>query len=569
MEEVEREIERRFLVKKLPDGFESAEFVEIKQGYLAITSDREVRLRKVCSNDSPTKYFMTVKVGVGEERLAPEEEITKDFFEKFWPCSDGFRISKTRYFVHVEYYSTEVDFFHGKDEDHRHVEVEFLTDAECKAFVPPDWFGKEVTDDPRYNSRSIALYGVPKEEVQPVEAIIDNAPGVPRYDLDEGIKKAVDLICEKMSAKGDNILVNVAGGSASGKTSKVAVKIEEEIGPAYAEVRSLDNYYRGIDFMEEMKKKGTPITWDDPLAVELSLAREHLIQAKNGKAVNEPFYDFKMGLRAGIARRMPKKVMIIEGLFALHEELVDIADIKIFVDIGLHGRMMRRLLRDVVRTNWKPGDILKYFADVVEPIHEKEIEVTKKNADLIIVNEYNPNVEAGKSGLHEIQVKFKAILDEEFLRKKGAERLGSVHQLDTYYNPAGLDLVKRGEMIRIREENNYHILTYKGPKCDVELCKRPKFEFPIDADTAKIFVSMYGDEVTKIEKTRVLYQMEGIIIAADDVQKIIHGVETKLGNFIEIRSTDHEEKSEEKIISAVETLGLDMASAITESYVEF
>ena len=78
---------------------------------------------------------------------------------------------------------------------------------------------------------------------------------------------------------------------------------------------------------------------------------------------------------------------------------------------------------------------MDYFAKIVEPMHDKYIQNTKANADLVINNEYSPKVEAQKSGLHEVQLKFKAThLTEEKLRKLGAERLAVVVQNNHYYN---------------------------------------------------------------------------------------------------------------------------------------
>jgi predicted adenylyl cyclase CyaB len=564
MTEEKEEIERRFLIKRLPDISDKYARTEILQGYLAVCSDREVRIRR-----KNGEYFETLKIGSGRKRKEREPGITQGVFDELWPDILGHPI---RYFVYdIPYNDVIINFevFLDDFSGFYRAEVEFPNDEAAEKFVPPDWFGKEVTDDPRYNCRSIALNGLPEPEPSTPEKNVDDLPGIPRYALDAGIDAAVELINDKMLSEDTNIVVDVAGGSSSGKTSRVAAKLVEDFSPDFAEIRSLDNYYYGVPFMDEMARKGTPITWDDPRAVELSLARLHLLMAKKAQAVDEPVYDFKTGLRTGTVRKDPKRVIILEGLYTLYENLADIADVKIFVDIGLHGRMMRRLLRDVERVGKSPGEILKYFADVVEPSHEKFIEVTKKNADLIIMNEYNPYVEASRSGLHEIQVKFETKLDDEFLRKKGADRIGSIHQVDTYYNPLGLNLLERGEMIRIREENGYHILTYKGPKCDIEMCKRPKFEFPIDEETAKLFISMYGSEFLKIEKDRVLYQMGGVIIAQDYVKKISRGAETLLGNFVEIRSTDREEQSEEKVVSVAEALGLEMSNSTKKSYVEF
>jgi uridine kinase len=72
----------------------------------------------------------------------------------------------------------------------------------------------------------------------------------------------------------------------------------------------------------------------------------------------------------------------------------------------MHGRILRRIFRDVTRTGDKPKEILKYFLETVEPMHEKFIEPTKKNAQLIISNEYNETTESKRAKNKEMRIKF-------------------------------------------------------------------------------------------------------------------------------------------------------------------
>jgi len=223
----------------------------------------------------------------------------------------------------------------------------------------------------------------------------------------------------------------------------------------------------------------------------------------------------------------------------------------------------------VERTDWLPADILKYFADVVQPMHEQYIETTKANADLIIHNEYDPALEAQRSGLHEIQEKFRGTLDGEFLRKAGAERLGSVIQSDTYYNPPGRDLLASGEMLRIRRESDHLFLTYKGPKCVSQFCKRPKFEFEINEDVAQRSMTLYGAAFKRIEKNpRTLYYLDGIIIALDNDVELSNGDTKSLGQFIEFRCIDNGHADCSRMSEAIVKLGLKIEDGITSSYLE-
>ena len=556
-----QEIEKKFLVKSLPENLEQYPHKDIVQGYLAITEDgTEVRLRK-----KGKKYFQTVKSGAGKTRFESEVEITEDQFNTLWEATKGKRVEKTRYEIPHESGTIELDIYHGDLDGLLSAEMEFSSEKDSNEFVTPIWLSEEVTDDKKYKNQNLALHGVPKRKQSHVEKPKEKLD-IPEFKLEEGIGKLVDSIREKMTQGKDNVVVEIAGGSASGKTSTVADMVKKVFGNE-ALILSADDYYRGKTFMDAEAKKGNVLNWDQPEALNLDLFRQHLAQLKSGEPIEKPIYDMKVGEPTSTVEVAPKKIIIVEGLFVLDEKLKDEGDIKVFVDIGIHGRIIRRLLRDIQRTGQKPADILKYFAQVVEPMHEKYIESTKKNADLIINNEYSPQIEAERSGLHEVQLKFRGILDLDMLRKLGAEKLSSTMQIDKYYDPKDRNLVQTGEILRIREEGKKKTLTYKGPKIESQFREKPKFEFDIDADIEESFLDIYGDMQKTITKERTLYQFGGIVFSIDKVSKNEDGKDVDLGDFIEIRSTD-KELDQEKIKSVITQLGLNIKEGIKESYFE-
>jgi predicted adenylyl cyclase CyaB len=186
---------------------------------------------------------------------------------------------------------------------------------------------------------------------------------------------------------------------------------------------------------------------------------------------------------------------------------------------------------------------------------------------MIVKNEYKPNIEAQRSGMSEVQIKFKSDISPEILRKAGAERLISVKQTDNYYNPKDRNLSETGEILRIRDEGSTKILTYKGPKAESSYRQRPKFEFEINEDIEKRFLAIYGDRIKIIKKERTLYQLDGIIFSVDMVKKLEEKNETDLGTFLEIRSTDTS-MDDKKIRGLIQKLGLKFEDGIKESYAE-
>ena len=247
---------------------------------------------------------------------------------------------------------------------------------------------------------------------------------------------------------------------------------------------------------------------------------------------------------------------------------MDMGDVRVFVQIGTHGRVIRRVMRDFDRTDMLPGRILEYFSEVVQPMHERWVEAQIKNAHLIINNEYQPDIEAKRAGLFEVQLKFRTTIAPEVLRRLGAERLAGFWQQDTYYNPFDRDLSFTGESVRIREEGSgYRSFTYKGPKEKSKYRQRAKIEFEIDDETKRKFLAIYGQEVKIVEKYRELYHMAGIVFSADKVWKVEDGARTYLGDFIEIRAIK-KGATEPLIGEILSELGLDPADGITTAYVE-
>ena len=147
-----REIERKFLVRKLPDDLTAFPCSDISQGYLVSQDDGlQVRLR---SKDE--KYTLTYKRGLGNVREEREVTLTLEQFATLWPATEGKRLSKTRYEIPFGERVVEVDIYGGKHEGLVVAEVEFDDEESALNFQPPDWLGDDVTGDPRYSNQLLA-----------------------------------------------------------------------------------------------------------------------------------------------------------------------------------------------------------------------------------------------------------------------------------------------------------------------------------------------------------------------------------------------------------------------------
>jgi CYTH domain-containing protein len=152
-----KEIERKFLVKDMPSITKDNESYLVEQYY--ISTNPEIRLRKTQNlNSNQVNYYMTQKSDGTKVRDEIETEVDESFYISNQEKMIGHMIRKTRTRIPLENKLTaELDVYHGIDL--RVVEVEFKDESEANAFILPQWFGKEVTNDKRYKNKNLAIKG--------------------------------------------------------------------------------------------------------------------------------------------------------------------------------------------------------------------------------------------------------------------------------------------------------------------------------------------------------------------------------------------------------------------------
>ncbi len=154
------EIEKKFLVSKLPENLDQWKASAIEQGYLC--TDPVVRIRKM-----DDQYILTYKSKQGIQKAAGvcinqevELALTRESYHHLLGKIDGVLIEKTRYAMRYpsgnQIYKIELDVFHGHYEGMVLAEVEFPSKEEADQFVPPDWFSENVSDDCHYSNAFLA-----------------------------------------------------------------------------------------------------------------------------------------------------------------------------------------------------------------------------------------------------------------------------------------------------------------------------------------------------------------------------------------------------------------------------
>lgn len=150
------EIERKFLTKEIPFSLDGFACKELKQSYLSFMPT--IRIRK--SDDA---YILTIK---GSGHISREEHelfITKEEYERLLAKAEGVEICKKRYLIPLDNGLTaELDVYEGDLAGLYTTEVEFLTEEDAEGFVPPTWFGADVSKERGYKNAVLAQEGLPK-----------------------------------------------------------------------------------------------------------------------------------------------------------------------------------------------------------------------------------------------------------------------------------------------------------------------------------------------------------------------------------------------------------------------
>lgn len=185
------------------------------------------------------------------------------------------------------------------------------------------------------------------------------------------------------------LIIGIAGGTGSGKTT-VVNQIIEELKNEEVDVISQDSYYQDTTHLtfEERKK----INFDHPKSIDFELLVSHLKDLKAGKNIHQPIYSFKEHNRTGETIEIePRKVIIVEGILILtHPEIREMFDIKIYVHADSDERLIRRLKRDIAERGRDLEEVLNRYQTTLKPMHQQFIEPTKEFADIIIpTNRYN------------------------------------------------------------------------------------------------------------------------------------------------------------------------------------
>ncbi|XP_022255175.1 uridine-cytidine kinase-like 1 [Limulus polyphemus] len=180
-------------------------------------------------------------------------------------------------------------------------------------------------------------------------------------------------------------VIGICGGSSSGKTT-VARKIIEALDVPWVTLLSMDSFYKVLDEEQHKLAHENEYNFDHPDAFDFSLLIETLRKLKEGKRVQVPIYNFVTHAREKRMKTMyGANVIIFEGILCFaHKGLLEIMDMKVFIDTDSDIRLVRRLKRDIMDRGRDLEGVLKQYNRFVKPAFDHYIAPTMIDADLIV-----------------------------------------------------------------------------------------------------------------------------------------------------------------------------------------
>jgi uridine kinase len=179
------------------------------------------------------------------------------------------------------------------------------------------------------------------------------------------------------------MIIGICGGTGSGKTT-IARAIVEAVGARSVVLIEQDSYYRNLADMPLDERHQA--NFDHPDAIDSDLLVNHLKRLKGGDSVEMPLYDMVTHTRYEETELIePKPVVIVEGILIFAEpRVLDLLDMRVFVDTPDDIRLMRRLKRDITERGRTFERTLDQYARTIRPMHFEFVEPSKRHADIII-----------------------------------------------------------------------------------------------------------------------------------------------------------------------------------------
>ena len=357
--------------------------------------------------------------------------------------------------------------------------------------------------------------------------------------------RAIQLL--KKHARGEPIVVGIAGPSGAGKT--VFCQKIQDFMPGLC-VLSMDMYNDASMLLDG--------NFDDPRLTDYDLLMENLSDLKAGKTVETPVYSFKESKRVGTKTvACPEsRIIIVEGIYALSDKLRPLQDLRVSISGGVHFDLVKRVMRDIDRSGQAPEDIIHQISETVYPMYKAFIEPDLRSAHLRVVNSFNPF--AGFQDPTYI-LKSSTVVDAaaiaSVLAEDGVVETSECETTDIYLLPPHEDPETCTSWLRMRNRDGLYTLMFEETMCDGDVMISPRIKFEVGVRILGGLMAL-GYEVGAIMKRRSREWSDELLSVKIDW---IEGLDR---SFTQIQG-----KVRAAVVEAGSKLGLD-GTYIPHSYIE-
>ena len=179
------------------------------------------------------------------------------------------------------------------------------------------------------------------------------------------------------------MIIGICGGTGSGKTT-IARAIVDAVGSENVVLVEQDSYYRNLADMPLDDRHHA--NFDHPDAIDSDLLVNHVKRLKLGQPIDMPIYDMVTHTRSDRVEVIePRPVVIVEGILIFAERrILELLDVRVFVDTPDDVRLIRRLRRDINERGRTFERTLDQYEKTIRPMHFEFVEPSKRFADVII-----------------------------------------------------------------------------------------------------------------------------------------------------------------------------------------
>lgn len=357
---------------------------------------------------------------------------------------------------------------------------------------------------------------------------------------------AVVRSCQLLAQKNEGlVLIGVAGPSGAGKT--VFTEKILNFMPSIA-VISMDNYNDASRVVDG--------NFDDPRLTDYDTLLKNIHDLKAGKSVDVPIYDFKSSSRTGYRTlEVPSsRIVIIEGIYALSEQLRPFLDLRVSVTGGVHFDLVKRVLRDIQRAGQEPEEIIHQISETVYPMYKAFIEPDLRTAHIKIINKFNPFT--GFQCPTYILKSTRNVTPEQIKPIMSNDHTESTEQTyDIYLLPPGEDPETCQSYLRMRNKDGKYNLMFEEWVTDSPFVISPRITFEVSVRLLGGLMALGYTIAAILKRSSHVFCDERVCVKVDWLEQLKR-------HYVQVQGRDR------LVVKCVaEQLGLD-GSYIPRTYIE-